>query len=90
MFDRNGRARLTLNELFSNILTPTGLPVEYGPSSDFHFGGGRLESGPLTADGSGETVSAPFQVDVPIPVDAPEGTYALWLVRQHRPELSGS
>ena len=51
MFDASGRARLINNVFFSNILTPTGLPVEH-PSCCEDEPPGRIRTGPLRAEGA--------------------------------------
>jgi len=77
LFDTQGNARMMANQFFSNILTPTGLPVEHwlGPT----LAGSGLQTGLLSPDGTGNGLTAPFSVNLPIPGDAASGTYSVWL-----------
>ena len=77
LFNAQGNARIVANQFFSNILTPTGLPVEHwlGPT----LGGSVLQTGLLSPDGTENGLTAPFSLDMPIPADAPSSTYSLWL-----------
>lgn len=88
LFDAKGRARMVADQFFSNILTPTGLPVEHwmGPN----FGGDGTESGGLIPDGTANRLSATFSLNVPIPNDAPDGLYSLWLDTLDSESLIGS
>jgi len=88
IFDAGGRARMVADQFFSNILTPTGLPVEHwmGPT----FGGDSTESGGLTPAGTANKLSATFSLSVPIPSDAPAGVYSLWLDTLDSDSLIGS
>ena len=65
------------NQFFSNILTPTGLPVEHWMDPTLKQAG--LQTGTLLPDGSGNGLTAPFSFNMPIPPDAASGTYSLWL-----------
>ena len=78
LFDAHGRARMEANQFFSNILTPTGLPVEHwgGPP----LSGAGLETDALQPDGTGNRLTAEFGVQLPIPDAAPDGTYGVWTV----------
>ena len=77
LFDAQGNARMAANQFFSNILTPTGLPVEHwmGPT----LGGSGLETEPLSPSGTANVLSAPFSLTLHIPDDTPSGTYGMWL-----------
>jgi len=77
LFDAQGNARMMANQFFSNILTPSGLPVEHWMGPTLAESG--LETSPLSPSGTENGLSAPFSFSVPIPGDAPSGTYSLWL-----------
>lgn len=79
LFDANGRGRLPLNNYFSNVLTPTGLPVENTLCCRDNINGARLEVGQFEPDGSSGRFNAPFAISLPIPADVPPGMYAMWL-----------
>ena len=77
LFDTHGRSRMEANQFFSNILTPSGLPVE-------HWGGAPLvgdglETDALQPDGTGNRLTAQFSVLVSIPYTVLDGTYGFWL-----------
>lgn len=77
MFDSHGRARIEANQFFSNILTPTGLPIEHwsGP----HLSASGIEIGPLEPEGTENSMTAQFDVSLDIPDDVSDGTYGIWL-----------
>ena len=77
LFDSQGNARMMANQFFSNILTPTGLPVEHWLGPTLKQAG--LQTGTLSPDGSENGLTAPFSFNMPIPPDAASGTYSLWL-----------
>ena len=78
LFDAQGRQRLDENQFFSNVITPTGLPVELLSCCQRHLSGGGLKAEPLQLLQSGK-LTAPFKSTVNIPRDAPSGLYALGL-----------
>ncbi len=74
--DAQGHPRCKANQLYSTLLTPTGLPIEHweGPP----LAADALTAGPLAAAGAG-TWQAPFSATLPLPPGLPDGTYAPWL-----------
>jgi hypothetical protein len=77
LIDSLGRQRIQANQFFSNILTPSGLPVEHrgGPS----LAGNALVTGPLSRDGTSNMLSAPFNLTMNIPAGIRAGVYGVWL-----------
>ncbi len=77
LFDAQGRGRMEANQFFSNILTPTGLPVEHwgGPP----LSGSVLKFSALQPDGENNRLTTEFEVEIDIPDNVPDGTYGLWL-----------
>lgn len=73
-FDRDGRARAETGFYFSNILTPTGLPVQTRGQARFRWPG--LRSGPLVADRAGG-LRAPVRWTLPLPGKLPPGVYGV-------------
>lgn len=78
LFNAEGRQRLSQNQFFSNILTPTGLPVEHPLCCYSRLANKNLEPEPLRLNRD-TTLTASFQHTVRIPEDAPPGVYALGL-----------
>ncbi|MCX5796305.1 MAG: hypothetical protein NTY77_12490 [Elusimicrobia bacterium] len=76
LFDQRGRARVGTGYYFSNILTPTGLPVQTKGRGT--FSAPDLSSEPL-AEGPGGRLSAAVRWTLPLPAGLPPGTYALWI-----------
>jgi len=72
-FDERGRPRAGTGYYYSNILTPTGFPVETKGRATFYRPGLRSEG--LTTKAGG-VLSAPFRWTVPLPDGLPPGTYS--------------
>ena len=74
--DARGRARMAANFFYSNILTPTGLPIEHTGSAHLHSNNFQASLQP-TDDGT--HLQANFSVELTLPDSTPPGTYNLWL-----------
>lgn len=86
LFDEKGRARAETGFYFSNILTPTGLPVETkGRAIAFSPRRGT----DALADKGGGVLTAPFRWTAALPEDLPAGTYA-FAVRAQAPGARGA
>ncbi|MCJ7622502.1 MAG: hypothetical protein MUO76_03290 [Anaerolineaceae bacterium] len=86
IFNQNGRPRIQIDQFFSNILTPSGFPVENWTFG--HIAADGFESGELQPDESGTFLSAPVHIHFELPQDIPPGVYGVWF-ETHYPDEFG-
>jgi len=87
LFDARGKARAENASYFSDVLTPTGLPIEHQRRKDVER---IFNTGPLARDAGGASLSAAFSFELPLPKSIEPGTYAMWLRPSQMPHAGAA
>lgn len=83
LFDDRGRQSTSSSIFISNLLTPSGMPIERarGPLST------NIEERSVILEKRGQNLAVEFDLEVRIPSDIPPGTYRLYAWIPDGPEL---